>query len=171
MVLFFGTGGLETYDTNKVNEFYAVYAKNGTIRNKITGTCVCSRCEKFYGGVVVTTDTLYLLRNKDALVNVTPGSCDLGTSHLLAYDLNSLANTVDISSIGGSPLAASAGPLYGDGGALYFATVSGKVSRVGSPRAPTAGADSAGGTLFNSGGTVAADPNAPFTLVGWRVVL
>lgn len=171
MVLFFGTGGLETFTTTKFNEFYAVYAKDGTIRNKLTGTCSANRCEKFYGGVVVTSDTLYLVRSTDALVNVTPGSCDLGTSHLLSYDMNSLNNTVDISSIGGDALAASAGPLYGDGGALYFATVSGKVNRVGTPRAPTAGADSAGGTLFNAGTSVNVDSDAGYTLVGWRVVL
>ncbi|NVB79473.1 MAG: hypothetical protein HOV81_13845 [Kofleriaceae bacterium] len=171
MVLFFGTGGLETFTTTKFNEFYAVYAKDGTIRNKLTGQCSSNRCEKFYGGVVVTSDTLYLVRSTDALVNVTPGSCDLGTSHLLSYDVNSLNNTVDISSIGGNALAASSGPLYGDGGALYFATVSGRVNRIGTPRAATAGADSAGGTLFNSGTSVNVDSDAGYTLVGWRVVL
>ncbi len=171
MVLFFGTGGLETFTTSKYNEFYAVYAKDGTIRNKLTGSCVSGRCEKFYGGVVVTSDTLYLVRSTDALVNATPGSCDLGTSHLLSYDLNSLSNTFDISSIGGNALAASAGPLFGDGGALYFATVSGKVNRVGTPRASSAGGDSSGGTLFNSGTSVNVDSDAGYTLVGWRVVL
>lgn len=170
-VLFFGTGGMENFDASLTNEFYAVYAKNGSIRNKLTGTCSGGKCDKFYGGVVVSSDAIYLVRSRDAVIGSS--TCDLGASRLLAYDINTLANQFEVSQINGSALAASSGPLFGDGGALYFATVAGTVERVGSPRAPEAGNDSTNGTMNNSGTAEpgAAGANTTFTLQGWRVVL
>lgn len=174
IVLFFGTGGVETFDASKPNAFFAIYAKDGTLRSgsagRIDGTCVSGKCDKFYGGVVVSTDTVYLLRSKDAVVG-SVGSCDYGTTALEAYGLTSLASAFTVDQIGGDAIAASAGPLYGDAGALYFATVTGEVKRVGQPRAATAGADSAAGTLSNLGSPEFVNGSSPFTLIGWRVVL
>ncbi|MDB4959438.1 MAG: Tfp pilus assembly protein tip-associated adhesin PilY1-like protein [Myxococcales bacterium] len=172
MVLFFGTGGLETFDTTQTNEFYAVYAKNGTIRNKITGSCTSSpvKCEKFYGGVVITPDTVILSKSTDAVIGGV-GACDFGTTHIMFRALNTLASVQDITQIASQAIAAVSGPLYGDAGAIYFATVSGEVKRLGQPRASTAGADSAGGTLNGMGATELTGANSPFTLMGWRVVL
>src|SRR5690606_32290404 len=81
MILFFGTGGLEAYDPTKVNEFYAVRAKDGVIRNKITGACASGKCEKFYGGVVITTDTVIVQRNVDAEIGGV-GACDYGSTQI-----------------------------------------------------------------------------------------
>lgn len=174
IVLFFGTGGVETFDASKRNAFFAIYAKDGTLRSgsagRIDGTCTAGKCDKFYGGVVVSTDTVYLLRSKDAVIG-SVGSCDYGTTALEAYGLTSLASTFTVDQIGGQAIAASAGPLYGDAGALYFATVTGQVKRVGQPRAATAGADSAAGTLNNLGANEFVNGSSPFTLIGWRVVL
>ncbi|MGE0549015.1 MAG: hypothetical protein AB7R00_18230 [Kofleriaceae bacterium] len=169
MILFFGTGGLESYDVTKTNEFYAVRAKNGTIRNKLTGACSGGRCEKFYGGVVITTDAVILQRSTDALIGGV-GSCDYGTSKVQFLNVGTFAQIDVVDEIGGSAIHASAGPLFGDANALYFATVSGQIKQIGEPRAQSAGADTAGGTMNNStaGGT---GYGGPFTLMGWRVVL
>ena len=61
-------------------------------------------------------------------------------------------------------------------GALYFATLGGDVSRIGTPRATAAGGDSAASSInpFGQGnessttGTVGT--NAPLTLLGWRQI-
>lgn len=170
MVLFFGTGGLESQSPSLVNEFYAVYAKNGTIRNKVTGTCTANGCEKFYGGVVVTPEVVILQRSIDPVVGT--GTCDFGSSRVQAYSLNDPYNQqFDISSIDGVPIHAVSGPLYGDAGALYFATVSGEIKRIGAPRATEAGGDSASGAGNGMGVGESSFINAPFTMLGWRVVL
>jgi hypothetical protein len=171
IVLFFGTGGLESQSPSLTNEFYAVYAKNGTIRDKLTSTCSANRCEKFYGGVVVTPETVIIQRSVDPVIG--GGSCDFGTSRIQGYTLNSpFAQQYDITQVNGQAMHASSGPLYGDAGALYFATVSGEIKRIGAARAETAGADSAGGTLHGMGAsTETGYMNMPFSLLGWRVVL
>lgn len=168
LVLFFGTGGLESFASNVQNEFYAVYAKNGAIRNKVTGACTSGRCQKFYGGVVVSTDTVYMVTSTDAVIGT--GTCDYGSSQVLGYNLNTFNNTLNVSSVSGTSLAASAGPLFGDAGALYFATVSGKVERIGSPIATSAGANSSS-TLSNMGASDTGGAASAFTLLGWREVL
>ena len=176
MVLFFGTGGLATYDITKPNEFYAVYANTGAVRSKLAGACASLRCEKFYGGVVVTPDDVIVERTTDPLIGGL--TCDFGTTHVqeLGIDAGSgtgFTSVFDISSIGGAPLASVAGPLYGDAGALYFATVSGSVSRIGDARDATAGSAPAnnGGMASTGGAGTAPSTAAPFTLLGWRAVL
>ena len=169
VVLFFGTGGIETFNPALQNEFYAVYAKNGVIRNKVTGTCSGGECQKYYGGVVVTPTNIYMVTSSDPVIS--SGTCNLGSSSLNAFDLNTLASTFSVSQINGQAISSSAGPLYGADGALYFATVAGNVERVGTPTAATAGAASAAGTLNGMGSATVSDANGPFTLVGWRVVL
>lgn len=170
MVLFFGTGGLEGHSATLVNEFYAVYAKNGAIRNKVTGSCTVSGCEKFYGGVVVTPELVILQRSIDPVIG--GGTCDFGSSRVQAYGLNApYSQQFDITSIEGMPIHAVSGPLYGDAGALYFATVSGEIKRIGAPRATEAGGDSASGAGHGMGVGESSFFNAPFTMLGWRVVL
>jgi hypothetical protein len=67
--------------------------------------------------------------------------------------------------------------LYGDAGAIYFATISGDVARVGTPRAANAGGDTAAGQTQGMGagdtatGGQTVGTTSPFTLVGWRVVM
>ncbi|MDX2092115.1 MAG: PilC/PilY family type IV pilus protein [Kofleriaceae bacterium] len=169
LVLFFGTGGLESYDDTKQNEFYAVYAKNGTIRHKVTGSCTAGRCEKFYGGVVLATEDVIIQRSTDPLIG--GNSCDFGSSSVQALNANTFNTVFNLTSVDGVPIAASTGPLYGDAGALYFATVSGEIKRVGSPRATSAGQDTASGAIHSmSTGSIGGGAN-PLTLLGWRVVL
>ena len=90
MVLFFGTGGLESYDATQTNEFYAVYLeerdRSGT-RSPARCTGSPLRCEKFYGGVVVTPDTVIVSRSRDAVIGGT-NNCDYGTTHVEGYNLN-----------------------------------------------------------------------------------
>jgi hypothetical protein len=170
MVLFFGTGGLEAQAPSLVNEFYAVYAKDGTVRNKLTGACVSNRCEKFYNGVVVTPSSVIVQRSVDPVIG--GGSCDFGSSRVQSYGINDpFAQQFDLTSSGGVPYRAVTGPIYGDAGALYFATVAGSIERIGAPRSPVAGGDTTSGAIHASGGSETTYVNAPFTLLGWRTLL
>lgn len=170
MVLFFGTGGVEDHPVSEENHFYGIYADDGSIRAKLVGSCVGGRCEKFYGGVVVTQEQVLFTRTIDPQVG--SGICDRGTSVVQGVRLNeaeSGAFTTDFTRDIG---AAVMGALYGDAGAIYFATLAGEVVRIGQPRAENAGGDSTGsgtGTGTGTGGG-AWDPNAPMTLMGWRQV-
>ena len=78
--------------------------------------------------------------------------------------------TIDVAS-------AVMGALYGDAGALYFATLGGDVSRIGTPRAARAGDDSRAttqpspfGVGNESATTGTVGTNTPLTLLGWRQV-
>lgn len=172
MILYFGTGGLSSVSAASINELYAVRLKDGTIRNKVTGTCpTAGHCEKFYGGVVISPDSVIVTRSVDPDVG-NPSACDYGSSRVQFLDSNTFTQTALLSSVAGSTIAATAGPLFGDAGALYFATVSGEIKRIGSPRAATAGADSAAGqTQQSSSTTQDGDTAGPMALIGWRVVL
>ena len=171
MVLFFGTGGVEDHPVNEQNHFYGIYADDGSIRAKLVGACESDRCEKFYGGVVVTQEQVLFTRTVDPAIGT--GTCDRGTSVVQGVRLNEAEEgefTTDFTRDVG---AAVMGALYGDAGAIYFATLSGEVVRIGEPRAPDAGGDSAGsgtGTGTGTGTGSTWDPDAPMTLMGWRQV-
>ncbi|MCE9575452.1 MAG: FG-GAP-like repeat-containing protein [Deltaproteobacteria bacterium] len=175
MVLFFGTGGLESWPANKANAFYAVYADNGAIRSKLAGTCSGSRCEKFYGGVVVTPDQVILSRSTDPVVG--SGTCDLGTAHVDAMALNGGTGTAFNSQFSVAVASAVMGAIYGDRGAIYFATLAGDVARIGTPAAANAGDDTASGynpgtgSGSGSGSGSGVGTSSAFTLLGWRQVL
>ena len=176
VVLFFGTGGLESHGTTSPNEFYAVYADTGEIRSKLTGTCSGGSCEKFYGGVVVTPEQVIFTRTKDPAVG--SGTCDVGSTVLQAMDLNAAGDGEFNEDFSQSLAAAVMGAVYGDAGAIYFATLSGDISRIGTPRAAVAGGDSAnpgavptfGSGSENAGGGGTIGTTEPLTLLGWRQV-
>lgn len=176
MVLFFGTGGLENFSTSLVNEFYAVYADTGAIRSKITGACTASGCEKFYGGTVVTPQQVILTRTIDPAIGTS--SCDPGSAKIQALELNKDASNNFVTDFTLAVSSAVMGALYGDAGAIYFATLSGDVARIGTPRAANAGDDTTAGHVQGMGvGDQGTGSNAtvgtisPFSLMGWRVVL
>jgi hypothetical protein len=170
VVLFFGTGGLESYDPAQRNEFYAVYADSGAIRNKLVGECTGGRCEKFYGGVVVSTEQVLLTRAIDPPIGTQ--TCELGNSELTGLDLDDLS--VQLSLTTGS---ASVSSLFGHAGAVYFTTLAGDVVRVGTPVASEAGGEPKGGSSGgngdggNGGNGGNGTTSGPLAIVGWRQVL
>lgn len=177
VVLFFGTGGLESHEPSTPNEFYAVYADTGEIRSKHVGTCSGGACEKYYGGVVVTPEQVIFSRTIDPVVGSQ--ACDLGTTVLQAMDLNAGSNGEFTEDFSQSLSSALMGAVYGDAGAIYFATLGGEISRIGTPRSSTAGGDSSlpSGSLptygtgsENEGGPVTIGTTEPLTLLGWRQV-
>ncbi|HUQ02359.1 MAG TPA: FG-GAP-like repeat-containing protein [Kofleriaceae bacterium] len=174
VAIFFGTGGLESHPVTRQNEFYAVYADTGEIRSKLTGTCTSNTCEKFYGGVVVTPEQVILTRTRDPKIGT--GTCDVGSTVVQALQLDEDANgdfDTDFTQALGSAVM---GALYGDAGALYFATLSGDVSRIGTPRSPDAGGDTTSTTRppqFGEGsesGTGTVGNADALALLGWRQV-
>jgi hypothetical protein len=170
MVLFFGTGGLESYDPAQHNEFYAVYADTGAIRNKLVGDCTGGRCEKFYGGVVVSTDQVLLTRAMDPPIGTE--TCELGASEVTGVDLDEL--TVQLTVTSG---AASVSALFGHAGAVYFTTLAGDMVRVGTPVAPEAGGEggdgngNGGGTGGGGDDTGSGTITGPLGVLSWRQLL
>jgi hypothetical protein len=173
VVLFFGTGGLESHSVTSANEFYAVYADTGEIRSKLTGDCVSNSCEKFYGGVVVTPEQVIFTRTIDPVVGSSV--CDLGSTKVQALRLDADGAGDFTEDFSQTLTSAVMGSLYGDAGALYFASLSGDVSRIGTPRAPSAGGDTASGTApqysgVSEGGTTSVGSTDALALLGWRQV-
>ncbi len=170
LVLFFGTGGLESHSVAEQNAFYAVYADTGEIRAQMAGACPGGRCEKFYGGVVVTREQVMFTRTVDPRIGT--GTCDRGTSVIQAVQLSTLEDGQFAVDFEVNAAAATMSALYGDAGAVYFSTLGGDVVRVGSPRATEAGGDSATGSandpLEEGEGTGSLD--SPMSLLGWRQV-
>jgi hypothetical protein len=161
VILFFGTGGLESYDPTKQNEFYAVYADSGAIRNKITGQCTSGTCEKFYGGVAVSTDQVLLTRAYDPPIGTS--SCALGKAEVDGVDIDSLATELAVTTT-----SATVSALFGHAGAVYFTTLGGSVVRVGTPVAANAGGESSGeGSDDDDGGGAVSDA---LGVMGWRQV-
>jgi len=173
MVLFFGTGGLESWPATKQNAFYALYADDGAIRSSMNGSCTGGRCEKFYGGVVVTPDQVIFTRTTDPTVGT--GACDLGNSVVEGLKLNPDTNGDFVVDFSVAVASAVMGSLYGDRGAIYFATLSGDVARIGAPAATNAGDDTAHGYNPSAGGGSGSGSgvgtSGAFTLLGWRQVL
>jgi len=175
MVLFFGTGGMESFTSTSANAFYAVYADTGVIRSKVLGTCNNGTCEKFYGGVLVTPTQAIFTKTVDAAIGTN--TCDSGSSTVSAVALDAGTGTNFTSDFNLAVNSAIMGGLYGDAGAVYFATIAGDVARIGTPRASTAGGDTATGHQQGAGsgdtssGTVTIGTTSGFTLMGWRVVL
>lgn len=175
MVLLFGTGGIENQTSSTANAFFAVYADTGAVRSRVMGSCVAGVCEKFYGGVVVTPQQVIFTKTMDPAIGTN--SCDDGTSTVAAVQLDPGTGTNFNSDFNLAVSSAVMGGLYGDAGAIYFATISGDVARIGTPRASTAGGDTAAGR--NQGMGVGDTPSSGaqvgttsgFTLMGWRVVL
>lgn len=170
--LFFGTGGVESFDPTLNNDFYTVYADTGEVRGcaagtpekgRIQGTCVANRCEKFYGGVVVTASDVIVTRAVDAPVGT--GACEYGSSEIAGFSIAELA--VDFSIAAGTATVSS---LYGDAGAIYFATLAGSIVRVGTPRAANAGDDTANGAGGGQAEGGASGAGGGMRLTGWRQV-
>ncbi len=174
VVLFFGTGGLESHPVTQGNEFYAVYADTGAIRSKLSGDCVGNSCEKFYGGVVVTPEQVIFTRTLDPAVGTA--TCDLGSTKVQAMRLDADTLGEFVEDFTQSLTSAVMGALYGDAGALYFATLSGDVSRIGTPRAANAGDDSNSASPppqfggVSEGGTGSVGSADALALLGWRQV-
>jgi hypothetical protein len=176
MILFFGTGGIETVAQSAQNAFYAVYADTGEIRSKVLGDCVAGVCEKFYGGTLVTPEQVILTRTIDPAVGTN--SCDPGSAKIQALQLNDDALNEFVIDFTLAISSAVMGAMYGDAGAIFFATLSGDIARIGTPRAAIAGGDTATGTGQGMGagdtptaGNAQVGMTSPFTLVGWRVIL
>ncbi len=164
VVLFFGTGGLESYDPAQRNEFYAIYADNGAVRNKLVGDCTGGRCEKFYGGVVVSTDQVLLTRAMDPPIGTD--TCEMGSSEVTGVDLDDLSLELAVTT--GS---ATVSALFGHGGAVYFTTLAGDLVRVGTPIASEAGGESGGDDDDGDGGDDDQSTSRALGILGWRQVL
>jgi len=175
VAIFFGTGGLESHATTMPNEFYAVYADTGEIRSKRAGTCSSNKCQKFYGGAVVTTEQVIFTATVDP--EIGSASCDTGATQVTAVALEADGAGDFATDFIQDVASAVMGALYGDAGAVYFATLSGDVSRVGTPRATNAGEDSTSATPIQQYGdgnenssTTTVGTTSSLTLMGWRQV-
>ncbi len=175
VALFFGTGGSEDIDPSKFNIFYAIYADTGGVRGCETGSgqgdssqglfygqCTAGSCEKFYGGVVVSTAQVIITQSTDPPIGT--GTCEFGSSKVIAFNLTTLEEEFSATTA-----SATVSSLYGDGGAIYFATLAGDIVRLGTPRAENAGDDSVSGI---GNGTSDSDSSSSddgaLRLLGWK---
>ncbi len=174
LTLFFGTGGEESFDPTKVNEYYAVYADTGEMRNKMVANCEDGMCEKFYGGSLVTADQVFFTKTIDPAIGT--GQCVSGKSVVGAMKVDAPNGefTIDFEQVVTSSIL---GGLFGDGGAVYFSTLSGEVQRIGRPRAANAGDDSAATASginapkkFSNLDVGYWGTSGPFQLLGWQQV-
>jgi hypothetical protein len=137
--------------------------------------CTALGCEKFYGGTVVTPQQVIFTRTIDPSIGTN--ACDPGSSTVQAMELNADSTNGFVTDFSLAVNSAVMGALYGDAGAIYFATLSGDVARIGTPRAATAGGDTTAGVTQGMGvgdqGTAGqtVGTTSPFSLMGWRVVL
>jgi len=165
-VRLFSPGGLKSEDVAYNNEFYAINSDTGAIRSKYVGACSPTprRCEKFYGGVVVTTEQVIFTRTIDAV-----DACDPGSSEIVFAGIDDSASSpgeFDFEAIPSVAIpGAAVSSLFGDAGAIYVATLGGQIVRIGTPRAAGAGGGIGGG---NEGGEIGVD--RPMVLMGWRQV-
>ncbi len=175
MVLFFGTGGIESVPATSANAFFAIYADTGAVRSKVAGACNNGTCEKFYGGIVVTPQQVLFTKTVDPAIGTS--ACDTGSSTIAGVELNPGTGTNFASDFNLAVSSAVMGGLFGDAGAIYFATLAGDVARVGTPRTATAGGDTLAGRTQGMGpgdqatGSQQVGTTSGFTLMGWRVVL
>lgn len=183
IALFFGTGGVENFDPSKPNHFYAVHADTGLVRGcsaipaapaegRIIGSCTGTApnqvCEKFYGGVVVTTSNIIVTSSVDPAIGT--GTCEIGTSDIRGLATADFAVNFSQAITGGSSVSS----LYGAGDALYFATLSGDIVRLGTPRATNAGDDTVSGdtgtSVPDTDGTAISNPGNGMWLRGWNML-
>jgi hypothetical protein len=131
--IFFGTGGIETFDGAKRNAMFAVNAEDGKVRDALAGACTEDdpiQCQKYYGGIVVTNEQVIYTRSYDPI----PGNeeCTFGDSELvgaMAGDLT--ASAFDTINLGKATVSA----LSSDKGAVYGTTLGGVAFRAGTPSA------------------------------------
>jgi hypothetical protein len=141
----------------------------------VLGTCNLGLCEKFYGGVVVTPQQVIFTKTVDPAIGTN--ACDSGSSTVSGVQLDPGTGTNFTSAFNLGVNSAVMGGLFGDAGAIFFATISGDVARIGTPRTSTAGGDTAAGHQQGMGagdqasGGQTIGTTSPFTLMGWRVVL
>lgn len=121
--IYLGTGGFESFDPSKQNAFIEIDSGNGTVLHTIPGTCSGGRCDKFYGGIVITPSQVFLTRARDAVAG--SGTCDRGSAQIASVDLNFAAITT-IASFNSSIQSA----VFGSSDGIYATDLGGEVIRV-----------------------------------------
>ncbi len=160
VVLFFGTGGTDdTLDTAQ-NEFYAVYADIGAIRNKFTPVAGV----KFFGGVSVLNAQVIFSTGK----NLTgTGLCATTAGAIQFRNLNTLVLEGEIATA--SKIVA---PMYTTGTQIYTVTVKGTIvtSEYKPPGTTSGGASGGGGPDAGVGDADGGSSGSGMSVLGWRQV-
>ncbi len=142
--MYFGTGGFESFDPSKQNAFIEIDSATGAVLNTIPGTCSGGRCDKFYGGIVITPTQVFLTRARDAVAG-SP-TCDRGSSQIAAVDLNFAAITT-IASFTSSIQSA----VFGSSDGIYATNLGGEVIRVHAQNVNGPGGGNGSGSPTNGG--------------------
>ena len=120
---------------------------------------------------MVTPDTVILQRTVNPVVTGVPGGCDFGSSAVQFLNATTFAQTDLIDEIGGSPIAALRALSMATRTLCTSPRCLARSSRIGAPRATSAGDDTANGNMNQTAGAGSTSYESPFTLMGWRVVL
>ena len=120
---------------------------------------------------MVTTEQVMFTSTVDPEVGT--GVCDPGASNVRGFRLNADAEGDFVADFDTSIGSSVMGAMYGDAGAVYFATLAGDVVRIGTPRSPEAGGDSAagaGGGMGEGDGGTGGTVGSAMSIMGWRQV-
>ena len=151
LVLYFGTGGDEAVSPSERNAFYGVYVSSGTVRSVFEGDCAGSplRCEKFYGGSVVTEQQVIFT----ATVDPNGGAaCDLGASRIVLAGINDSSGNFDETPQDIQVVSAAiVTPLFAAANAIYLGTQDGRILQLGDTTAATAGSAPTQGATSGGG--------------------
>ncbi len=178
--LFFGTGGLEQDDPRFPNAFYVLYADTGEVRDFVifdnSDECLINansnRCEKVYGGVVVTPRQVVFTTVLDPVfgASVCDGGPDFnaGRTRIRSFLLDDLSGEGLFQEEFGSAIRT---PLSSSGNAIYMFTNQGQAVRLGNPKHREAGDESrAGGSGFGKEEDSTVGTTEPMRLLGWRQI-
>ncbi len=161
-MLYFGTGGTDaTLDTVQ-NQFFAVYADNGTIRDSYTPAVGV----KFFGGVSLNNSGQLIFSQGSNLSG--NGLCSSSSGKVVALDANSFTSqfTFDTSS-------RITAPVYAAAGMAYTVTLKGELkasSYVATGSSSGGSPPSGGGSPPPGSSTGSTSSNKSMLVTGWRQV-
>jgi hypothetical protein len=128
---FFGTGGEASFAKDKRNAFFKIDTEDGSVDGSVVGSCEATglgRCEKFYGGVIVSSGRVFTTRTYDEVNNALV--CDPGSASVTSFNVDTLAVNTIYQTQQASAIQSS---LFAVQGALYATNLKGQIVRIGNP--------------------------------------
>ena len=114
---------------------------------------------------MVSSEQVIITQSTDPPVGT--GTCEFGSSKVIGLNLSTLEEEFSATTS-----SATVSSLYGDGGAIYFATLAGDIVRLGTPRAENAGDDSVSGagngTADSNSHDSSTSDDGALRVLGWK---
>jgi hypothetical protein len=138
--VYFGTGGDENFTQSKPNAFFEINGGTGSVIDVKLGGCTGSICEKFYGGIAVTDDKVFLTKATDPVIGSSDAGLCRGSSVIAAF------NTTNFSQAFSQTFNSSnQSAVFASSDGIYATNLAGEVIRVHTS-VTNAGGGGTGGT-------------------------